>query len=109
MNYDLGRCHCLGKRNSATDPQNLGDGTQRFHTDQNTLGGLGGKAPHETDTTVLITKDRKRPQAVSPVGSANPCARAVAVNVLAKRQAIVIGPTPPGTGVIAPATVDALA
>ena len=30
--------------------------------------------------------------------------RQQAVTVLARRQAIVIGPTPPGTGVIAPAT-----
>ena len=28
-----------------------------------------------------------------------------AVSVLSSRQAMVIGPTPPGTGVIAPATV----
>ena len=35
--------------------------------------------------------------------------RQQAVNVLAKRQAIVMGPTPPGTGVIAPATAAQLA
>ncbi len=33
--------------------------------------------------------------------------RQQAVSVLASRQAMVIGPTPPGTGVIAPATADA--
>ena len=47
--------------------------------------------------------------AVSPCGSSSPCARQVAVSVLAKRHAMVIGPTPPGTGVIAPATSAALA
>jgi hypothetical protein len=36
-----------------------------------------------------------------------PCARQHAVSVLASRQAMVIGPTPPGTGVIAPATRQA--
>ena len=48
-------------------------------------------------------------QAVRPTGSGNPFARQQAVSVLARRQAIVIGPTPPGTGVIAPATAAALA
>ena len=33
-----------------------------------------------------------------------PLIRQQAASVLASRQAIVIGPTPPGTGVIAPAT-----
>ena len=42
--------------------------------------------------------------AVSPSGSTRPWMRQQAVTVLARRQAIVIGPTPPGTGVIAPAT-----
>ena len=36
-------------------------------------------------------------------------ARQQAASVLARRQAIVIGPTPPGTGVIAPATGATLA
>ena len=49
------------------------------------------------------------PYAVSPSGSGNPLARQAAVSVLAKRHAMVIGPTPPGTGVIAPATSAALA
>lgn len=43
-------------------------------------------------------------QAVSPAGSDRPFARQQAVSVFASRQAIVMGPTPPGTGVIAPAT-----
>ena len=47
-----------------------------------------------------------RPSA--PCGSGRPCARQQAVTVLARRQAIVMGPTPPGTGVIAPATATAL-
>ena len=46
-------------------------------------------------------------QAVSPSGSGRPLARQQAVRVLASRQAMVIGPTPPGTGVIAPATAAA--
>jgi len=46
-------------------------------------------------------------QAVRPAGSGRPCARRHAVSVLARRQAIVIGPTPPGTGVMAPATAAA--
>ncbi len=37
-------------------------------------------------------------------GSGRPRRRQAASKVLSKRQAIVIGPTPPGTGVIAPAT-----
>ena len=49
------------------------------------------------------------PQAVSPSGSGKPFARQQAVSVFASRQAMVIGPTPPGTGVIAPATAAALA
>ena len=49
------------------------------------------------------------PYAVKPSGSSSPLARQQAVSVLASRQAIVIGPTPPGTGVIAPATAAALA
>jgi hypothetical protein len=40
----------------------------------------------------------------SESGSGRPCVRQYAVNVFASRHAIVIGPTPPGTGVIAPAT-----
>src|SRR3977135_2840488 len=36
-------------------------------------------------------------------GSGNPRRRQAASSVLRNRQAIVIGPTPPGTGVIAPA------
>ncbi len=44
--------------------------------------------------------------AVRPTGSGSPFARQQAVSVLASRQAMVIGPTPPGTGVIAPATAD---
>ena len=47
---------------------------------------------------------RPAPQAVSPSGSGRPSDRQQAVTVLASRQAMVIGPTPPGTGVIAPAT-----
>lgn len=43
-------------------------------------------------------------QAVKPTGSVTPLERQHAVNVFASRQAMVIGPTPPGTGVIAPAT-----
>ncbi len=53
---------------------------------------------------------RKTPNAfyaVRPSGSAKPLARQQAVRVLASKQAIVIGPTPPGTGVIAPATAAA--
>ena len=48
-------------------------------------------------------------QAVRPTGSGRSLARQQAVTVLARRQAMVIGPTPPGTGVIAPATSAALA
>src|SRR5262249_58345385 len=40
----------------------------------------------------------------SPVGSLRPLIAQAALSVLASRQAMVIGPTPPGTGVIAPAT-----
>jgi hypothetical protein len=47
-------------------------------------------------------------QAVRPFGSARPLARQAAVRVLARRHAMVIGPTPPGTGVMAPATRAAL-
>src|SRR5215471_8241680 len=39
-------------------------------------------------------------------GSASPRRRQAATTVLRNRQAIVIGPAPPGTGVMAPATVD---
>ena len=46
---------------------------------------------------------------VRPSGSGRPSTRKVAVRVLASRQAMVIGPTPPGTGVIAPATSAAAA
>ena len=48
-------------------------------------------------------------QAVRPTGSGRSLARQQAVTVLARRQAMVIGPTPPGTGVMAPATAAALA
>src|SRR5437879_2097666 len=44
-------------------------------------------------------------QASSGTGSASPRRAAAAASVLRSRQAIVIGPTPPGTGVIAPATL----
>ena len=48
------------------------------------------------------------PAARGPLARAQPCSRAPAIraacSVLRSRQAIVIGPTPPGTGVIAPAT-----
>lgn len=47
-------------------------------------------------------------QAVKPSGSASPFARQQAVTVFASKQAIVMGPTPPGTGVMAPATAEAL-
>ena len=40
----------------------------------------------------------------SPSGSLSPVRRCAATSVLRSRQAMVIGPTPPGTGVIAPAT-----
>src|SRR5690606_39745561 len=40
-------------------------------------------------------------------GSGRLRARQAAVSVLASRQAIVMGPTPPGTGVMAPATSTA--
>src|SRR6516225_6728026 len=43
--------------------------------------------------------------AVQNSGSGRPRRRQAARNVLSNRQAIVIGPTPPGTGVIAPATL----
>ena len=46
--------------------------------------------------------------AVSPLGSVNLCALQHAVTVFASKQAIVIGPTPPGTGVIAQATLAQL-
>src|SRR5437763_6698869 len=39
-----------------------------------------------------------------PTGSGNPRLRHAANSVFRKRHAIVMGPTPPGTGVIAPAT-----
>src|SRR4029078_8818098 len=42
-----------------------------------------------------------------PSGSARPARRCAATTVLRKRQAIVIGPTPPGTEVIARATSSA--
>src|SRR4051794_6493267 len=38
-----------------------------------------------------------------------PRRRRQAITVLCRRQAIVIGPTPPGTGVMAPATSEAAA
>ena len=41
--------------------------------------------------------------------SALPAFRAAAITVFAISMAIVIGPTPPGTGVMAPATFDAAA
>ncbi len=47
-------------------------------------------------------------QAVSPSGSGSSFARAQAVTVLASKHAIVIGPTPPGTGVMLPATLAQL-
>lgn len=40
-------------------------------------------------------------------GAVVPRRRQAAIRVLRNRQAIVIGPTPPGTGVIAPATLTA--
>lgn len=40
----------------------------------------------------------------SPAGTAQPRRAQAASTVLRKRQAIVIGPTPPGTGVMNPAT-----
>src|SRR5439155_25349406 len=43
----------------------------------------------------------------NPSGSPNPARRCAATRVLRNKQAIVIGPTPPGTGVIAPATPSA--
>jgi hypothetical protein len=42
-------------------------------------------------------------------GSANPFALHAAISVLAINMAIVIGPTPPGTGVMAPARTAASA
>src|SRR5690625_539993 len=47
-------------------------------------------------------------QAVRPSGSGSPLIWQQAVSVLTSRQAIVMGPTPPGTGVIAPATLEQL-
>src|SRR5438128_909950 len=42
-----------------------------------------------------------------PSGSARPARRCAATTVLRSRQAMVMGPTPPGTGVIEPATSSA--
>src|SRR6266568_24307 len=47
-------------------------------------------------------------QAYSTTQSGRPRRRDAASSVLRNRQAIVIGPTPPGTGVMAPATRRAL-
>lgn len=44
----------------------------------------------------------------NPSGKSQPRRAHAASTVLRKRQAIVIGPTPPGTGVIDPATVAQL-
>ena len=46
-------------------------------------------------------------QIVSAAGGSAPTLRQHATSVLARRHAIVIGPTPPGTGVMAPATAEA--
>jgi hypothetical protein len=43
------------------------------------------------------------------LGSGKPRCAQAARNVLSSRHAIVIGPTPPGTGVMAPAMVAASA
>ena len=72
-------------------------------------GGLTPLAPARQPFRSWVGCVISRTYAVSPFGSANPLARQQAVRVLARRQAMVIGPTPPGTGVMAPATAAALA
>ena len=66
------------------------------------------KPRHLTNRPLGVTCDGLRVgeggYGVSPSGSGRLLARQQAVSVLASRQAMVIGPTPPGTGVIAPAT-----
>ena len=58
-----------------------------------------------------VTSRRRRPGGRGPLARAQPAhatAIRAACSVLRSRQAIVIGPTPPGTGVMAPATCDRL-
>src|SRR3546814_4369326 len=50
----------------------------------------------------------EQPAHQKPSGSASPARRCAATSVLRSRQAMVIGPTPPGTGVIASATAATL-
>ena len=66
----------------------------------------GPLAPHRLRPSGRRVQSGAAPggQGVRPSGSGRPFARQQAVSVLARRQAMVIGPTPPGTGVIAPAT-----
>lgn len=68
--------------------------------------GLGDRGKNR----IFPTESTLKPMvyAVKPSGSGRPFARQHAVIVLASKHAIVIGPTPPGTGVIAPATAAQL-
>src|SRR5690606_28530025 len=75
------------------------------------LGGgrVGGQACKDRRTARRADNDQKRDERRDaqfdhrPSGGSIPSRRQAATNVLRRSTAIVIGPTPPGTGVIAPA------
>jgi hypothetical protein len=58
---------------------------------------------------LLLFLLRAKESLAQSIGSAKPFWRQKAVSVFRKRQAMVIGPTPPGTGVICAATSAAWA
>src|SRR5439155_5396442 len=60
--------------------------------------------PEQRSARLTVPRTATRSGNLHGAGSGKPRRRQAASKVLSKRQAIVIGPTPPGTGVIAPAT-----
>ena len=63
-----------------------------------------GAQPGGSITTRKVTKAETNSSVTAPPAPAGRRARWAATRVLRSRTAMVIGPTPPGTGVIAPAT-----
>ena len=66
-----------------------------------------GAQPGGSITTRKVTKAEMNSSIIAPPAARRPARPCAATRVLRKSTAMVIGPTPPGTGVIAPATSDA--
>ena len=73
-----------------------------MHTNQSPSSRVGAQSGAYRGTAPGATLYVSAPR--YPSGSSMPACWQAAVTVLASRQAMVMGPTPPGTGVIAPAT-----